>query len=77
VSRKATPAVRSRSTVAKMSSVPSAMCWMPSPWYWSRYSWIWPPPASVPSSLIGMRIFPQGEVIAFDFTPVTLPSMSK
>ena len=71
------PVARSRSTVAKMSSVPSAMCWIPSPWYCSRYSWIWPPPVPVPSSLIGMRIFPQGEVIALDFTPVTLPSMSK
>ncbi|CPL15537.1 Uncharacterised protein [Bordetella pertussis] len=52
------------------------MCWMPSPRYRSRYSWICPF-SSVPSSLIGIRILPQGEVMAFDFTPVTLPSMSK
>ena len=41
-----------------------------------RYSWIWPF-SSVPSSLMGMRILPHGEVMAQDFTPVTLPSMSK
>ncbi len=65
-----------RRPCGKCRPLPSAMCWMPSPWYASRYSWIWPD-VSEPSSLIGMRILPHGEVIAFDFTPVTLPSMSK
>ena len=51
------------------------MCWMPSPWYSSRYSWICD--LSSEDSLIGMRIAPQGLVIAFDFRPVSLPSMSK
>src|SRR6218665_2482645 len=39
-----------------------AMCCMPSPLYLSRYSWIWPA-LSRPSSLIRMRILPQGLVI--------------
>ena len=76
VSSSFTPLARSASTVAYRSVEPSATCWMPSPWYRSRYSWICPA-FSAPSSLIGMRILPHGLVIAFDFTPVTWPSMSK
>src|SRR5471032_809941 len=46
-----------------------------SPWYSFRYSAICD--LSSDDSLIGMRIFPHGEVMAFDFRPVSLPSMSK
>src|ERR1043165_8496398 len=45
-----------------MSVVPRATCWMPSPWYRSRYSAIWL--LSSELSLMGMRILPQGLVMA-------------
>ena len=64
-------------TIDKLSlaGVPSAMCWIPSPRYSCRYSSICD--LSSCDSLIGMRILPQGLVIAFENRPVCLPSMSK
>ncbi|MNT31953.1 hypothetical protein D3C72_1678130 [compost metagenome] len=58
-----------------MPSVPTAMCWMPSPLYLRRYSSIWL--VSSLDSFSGMRILPQGEVIARLTRPVMRPSMSK
>ncbi|MNF98435.1 hypothetical protein D3C84_812920 [compost metagenome] len=51
------------------------MCWIPSPLYWRRYSSIWD--LSSEDSLMGMRILPQGAVMARECRPVSLPSMSK
>jgi len=58
-----------------MASVPTAMCWIPSPLYFFRYSTIWL--VSSLDSLSGMRILPQGEVMARLTSPVMRPSMSK
>jgi hypothetical protein len=53
-----------------------AMCWMPSPLVHVQVL-LDLAGLSLPSSLIGMRILPQGLVMALLFTPVTWPSMSK
>src|SRR3546814_15560774 len=64
------PLARSWSTVAKISSVASAICWMPSPLYSRRNSSIWL--CSSWDSFSGIRILSSGAVIARERSAVPL-----